>query len=72
MKNFGIGLALGVLGALICFVVFAFNAFGEPLAGYRMPGYEVFMAFGKVIGIGGVVTFWIILPVVRMIRRRRE
>jgi len=71
MKNFGIGLALGLVGGLICLAVFCINGFGEPLAGYRMPGYEGFMTFGRVISIGGMVTFWIIMPIVSVIRRRR-
>ena len=69
MKNFGIGLALGLIGLMICVGVWILNSFGEPLAGYEMPGYHFFLRVGQVIGIGGIVTFWIILPIVNRLRR---
>ena len=72
MKNFGIGLALGLIGLIVCIGIWIVNAFGEPLAGYKMPGYDFFMGVGRVIGIGGVVTFWIILPVVKLFRKEKQ
>ena len=72
MKNFGIGLALGLIGLIICVVVWSLNAFGEPLAGSEMPGYRFFLGIGQFVGLGGVVTYWIILPVIKSVRRRRQ
>ena len=69
MKNFGIGLALGFVGLLILVVVWVLNSFGEPMAGYQMPGYNFFIRTGQVIGIGGVLTYWIILPIIHRVRR---
>jgi len=71
MKNFGIGLALGLIGLIIIAGVWIVNGFGEPLAGYKMPGYDVFIRTGQVISISGCATFWLILPIVHLIRRHR-
>lgn len=69
MKNFGIGLALGLVGLIICVVVWFVGGMGEAIVGREMPLYHFFMAVGRVIGIGGPLTYWIILPIVKLIRR---
>lgn len=72
MKNFGIGLGIGLAGLAIWMVssivagtVEAFEEtqpwFGEPL-----------MFIGFAIMLLGPITFWIILPIVKLFRRRRQ
>ena len=71
MKNFGIGLALGLVGlavwgfsSIIAGTAEAFEEsspwFGEPL-----------MVVGFCVMFLGPLTFWIILPIVKLFRRRR-
>jgi len=72
VKNFGIGLALGLIGVIIIVGVYLLSGFGEAMIDRPMPFYSAVIHFGQVVAIGGVVTFWIILPIVKRVKRHRE
>ena len=72
MKNFGIGLGIGLAGLAVWAVSsIAWAAaeiteeaqpwFGQPLA-----------AVGYALMFLGPLTFWIILPIIKLVRRKRQ
>lgn len=93
MKNFGIGLALGLIGAILWRVASIINIFVVTLEGltkakelfgivnddfplFVLPGEFIFTAtdamyLGLALMIGGPLTYWVILPIIKFIRRRK-
>ena len=72
MKNFGIGLALGLAGLGVWVGVSVFGGILEGV-GETSPSFVwPLMVLGFTIMFVGPLTFWIILPVTRVVRRRRQ
>ena len=69
MKNFGIGLALGILGGVIAFITLNLNIIGEVFGAGDFPFAGFLYSVAGILGIGGPVTFWIILPIINRLRR---
>ena len=69
MRNFVIGLGLGMLGAILWMIAGAFVGIGEVVEGETHPGFLGLAIAGFVVMFCGPLTFWIILPIVNRLRR---
>jgi len=75
VRNFAIGLILGMLGAVLGIVAGVMGGFAEASEGQNS-GVTIF--FRSLMGIGfgamflGPLTYWVIVPIVGAIRRRRS
>jgi hypothetical protein len=72
MKNFLIGLGVGASGAVLWVLTSAVGGFGEGLGGEPLPVLHLLMYSGFAVMVGGPLVFWVIRPVVNLIKRRRE
>lgn len=94
MKNFGIGLSLGLIGAMIWILGVGLVACGEWMDEYEEHSRESSDYYGPIIpgsyegtalwqfhavrygGFGlmvaGPVVYWITLPIIELVKRRRQ
>lgn len=70
MKNFAIGLVLLMLGALVWFISSLFAGVGQAVGEPAPLIIQVFVPIGFFVMIGGPLTFWVVIPVWRYLRRR--
>ena len=72
MKNFGIGLGVGLAGLAVwgfsSIVAGTAEAFEESQPWFGQP----LMVLGFAAMFLGPLTFWIILPIIKLVRRRRQ
>lgn len=71
MRVFIIGLGIGLLGVLLWLVASVVAGFGEGLGAEPLPLLHGLMITGFIIMIGAPLTFWILLPLTRLVRRHR-
>jgi hypothetical protein len=71
-KYFLIGLGIGILGAILWAVVSLIAGVGEGLGGEPLPILHALLYIGFLVMVGGPLTFWIILPIRRTVKRRRS
>lgn len=71
MKNFGIGLGLGLLGFFLWFGFSVMVALGNVVDLKPELWLTALQTGSFVLMIGGPVVFWIIRPVVTLIERRK-
>lgn len=71
MLNFGVGLALGLVGAILWFGTSVVIGIVTGLGGESIRIVNVLMYVGFVVMVGGPLTFWVILPIRNRIRRSR-
>lgn len=72
LKLFLIGLGIGVLGAILWVLTSVVAGIGEGLGGEPLPVLHALMVVGFIVMIGGPFTFWLILPIRRVLRNRRS
>ena len=70
MKDFAIGLVIGLVGAVLWVLVSLVGGAGEAIIGEVNPTLRVLMYIGGVVMVGGPLVFWVILPIRRRISRR--
>jgi hypothetical protein len=71
-KNFLIGLGIGVLGAILWVVASVTAGVGEGLGAEPLPSLHALMVIGFFVMVLGPLTFWLILPIRRAVKRRRS
>jgi predicted branched-subunit amino acid permease len=71
MRNFGIGLGIGLLGAILWVISSVVGGIGEGLGGERLIVLRILMYIGFIVMFVGPLVWWIVLPLVNIIRRRR-
>ena len=72
MKNFAIGLGIGLLGVILWVLASVVQGLGTGVGGKSLPLLTVLMIIGFVIMFAGPVTFWIILPIKNRLSRRKS
>jgi hypothetical protein len=72
VKNFAIGLGIGLLGAILWIISSVVGGVGEGLGGEPPTIIRVFMYIGFIVMFVGPVLWWIIIPLVKLTRRRRN
>lgn len=72
MKNFGIGLALGLVGLAVWGFSSIIAGMAEIIEGPSPWFGEPLMVVGFCVMFLGPLTFWIILPIIKLIRRKRR
>lgn len=70
-KYFLIGLGIGVLGAVLWVVTSLIGGIGEGLGGKAPTILWVLLYIGGFTMVLGPLTFWVILPIRRTVKRRR-
>jgi hypothetical protein len=70
MKNFGIGLGIGLLGAIMWLVASLIGGVIEGFGGGRSTNLMVLLYIGGVVMVGGPLTWWIIIPIRDRWRKR--
>lgn len=72
MKNFALGLGLGLLGTLLWVVASVVQGVGVGVGvgGKSSPLLTVLMVIGFVVIFAAPVTFWIVLPIKNRLSRR--
>ena len=70
MRNFGIGLGLGILGALLWVVASAMVGIGQGMKSPAPPIANVFMVIGFITMFVGPLVFWIILPIRNWLKKK--
>ena len=71
MKRFAIGLGIGLIGAVLWVLASVVGGAGEAITGEKEPVLLAFMYIGATTMVGGPLVFWIALPIISKIRRRR-
>lgn len=72
MRNFGIGLGLGILGALLWVVASVLGGIGQAMKSPAPPIVTAFMTIGFIVMFLGPLVFWIILPIRNWLKRRKQ
>ena len=72
MKNFGIGLALGLSGMAVGIIMAVLVGLSRAAEGEAPIVIRVLMIVGFSAMFLGPLVFWAILPVLGLMRRRRE
>jgi hypothetical protein len=70
-KYFVIGLGIGILGAILWFVASAAAAAVEAASGKLPAALDAFMIGAFLVMVLAPLTFWIILPVRRAVKKHR-
>ncbi len=70
MKNFIIGLVTGLLGVLLWVLSSFVAGVGEGLGAEPLPILHTLMTVGFVVMITGPAIFWVVLPVIKVMRGR--
>lgn len=71
MKNFALGLIIGLLGIIVWLIASVIGGFGEGVSGEKEPVLYGLMSVGFLLIFLGPLTFWVIVPVVKRIRRKK-
>lgn len=71
LKYFLIGLGIGIVGAILWVIASLVAGVGAGLGGKVPTQLYVLMIIGFLAMIGGPLTFWIIFPIRRHIKKRR-
>jgi len=71
-KYFLIGLGIGILGAILWIIASVIGAALAIPTGETPRIVWAFMCIGWFAMVGGPLTFWIILPIRRAIKKRRS
>lgn len=70
MRNFLIGLA-GLVGGAVLWIVASFlGAVGEIGTGERNPVAFALMVIGFLVMVGVPIAFWVVIPLARRLRRQ--
>lgn len=70
MKNFIIGLGIGLLGALLWVLSSVVAGTGEGLGAEPLPILHTLMTVGFVVMVAAPVIFWIVLPIWKLVKRK--
>jgi len=71
MKNFALGLGIGLVGTLLWVIASVVGGFGEAVSGERSPLLYALMVVGFIVMLGAPLTFWVILPIKRIVGKRK-
>ena len=71
MRNFLIGLAGLVGGAILWIVASVIGGFGEAVTGERDAVAFALMVIGFLVMVGMPMAFWVVIPLVRRLRCKR-
>jgi len=72
MKNFGIGLSLGLIGAILWYIfrlVISLGEISSSAPGLQLQALE-YASF--TLMVGGPLVYWIILPITERVRRHKD